>query len=120
LLLHAASQSEIIAGVERRLPRDGPYPLSDYVRLDGFVISFIHQDCEGIGQLRSFQHNRLMLGQGRLAPDPAIIKIVARWFVSCWFRIHRDRKQSGPIVTARYWLLLYQTGQRRRRLDAFL
>jgi hypothetical protein len=46
LHLDGASQLEAVAGIERRLPGDGPHPLPEQVRLHGFIISFIHKDCE--------------------------------------------------------------------------
>ena len=78
LLLHGASQLETIAGVEGGLPRDGPHPLPEHVRLDGFIISFVHQDGEWIGRWRSFRRDRLMLGKSWLAPDPGIVRIFVR------------------------------------------
>ena len=95
--------------------------MTEHVRLYRFIISFVHQDGEWIGRLRRFRHNRFMFGERWLAPDPGIIKIVARWSASCWFRIRRDRQQSAPIVTACCRQLLYQASQRRQRWqDALL
>ena len=78
LLLHGASDIETIAGIEGGLPRNGPHPLPDHVRLHRFIISFVHQYGERIGRGRRFRRNRFMFGEGWLAPDPGIVRILIR------------------------------------------
>lgn len=75
MLFHGASPPKIIARVERSLPRDGPHPLTENSRLNGFIVGFVHQARERIGRLRRFRRNRLMLGKVWLTPDAGIVRI---------------------------------------------
>ena len=60
------------------MPRNRPHPLPEHVRPHGSIISFVYQYGEWVGRLQRLGRNRFMLGEGWLAPDPGIVRILVR------------------------------------------